>query len=544
MTSDTRQDTSVVERHFSRRFQVALVGEGALVGLLGGGVVTLYRLSLSYAEKEMRDITGLISGNLLFVALWFLLLVILSICVGRLVKWEPLTSGSGIPQTNAEVIGHLNAPWYRVLPAKFIEGVLVAFGGLSMGREGPSVQLGGMSGKAISKLLHLKRGEEHLLVTCGAAAGMSAAFHAPLTGTLFAVEEIQKEFHAPLIISAMTSSVVADFLVSNVFGMKPVIRLDYVQPLPHIDYVFVLFVGIICGVLGALHNKGMFSLQKAYGKINVCVPYARLIIPFIIAGFVALSAPDLLCGGDALIEKIKEPATLTELSVLALLVGKYAFTTVCFSAGTPGGTLFPLVVMGTLLGTFMGLCVSHLFGIPMAYVPNFVAMGVAGVFASVIRAPVTAVVLVFELTGSLEALAAMTAVSVISYTVANVLRVDPFYDHLLAQLLNALPIHSDTPSDTNRPIGGEKILQEYTLGAGSCIEGMCVKDVPWPDKIRIVTIERAGKELIPTGNTRLQAFDSILVILDEAYEDDVCLKLDLMTRAASDLLHHHPSSRS
>ena len=199
--------------------------------------------------------------------------------------------------------------------------------------------------------------------------------------------------------------------------------------------------------------------------------------------------------------------------------------------------------MGTLLGTFMGLCVSHLFGIPMAYVPNFVAMGVAGVFASVIRAPVTAVVLVFELTGSLEALAAMTAVSVISYTVANVLRVDPFYDHLLAQLLNALPVHSDAPSDTNRPIGGEKILQEYTLGAGSRIEGMCVKDVPWPDKIRIVTIERAGKELIPTGNTRLQAFDSILVILDETYEDDVCLKLDLMTRAASDLLHHHPSSR-
>ncbi len=136
-----------------------------------------------------------------------------------------------------------------------------------------------------------------------------------------------------------------------------------------------------------------------------------------------------------------------------------------------------------------------------------------------------------------------TAVTVISYTVANVLRVDPFYDHLLAQLLNALSIHSDAPSDTNRPIGGEKILQEYTLGAGSRIEGMYVKNVPWPDKIRIVTIERAGKELIPTGNTQLQAFDSILVILDEAYEDDVCLKLDLMTRAASDLLHHHPSSR-
>ncbi|EPD78028.1 MULTISPECIES: ClC family H(+)/Cl(-) exchange transporter [Atopobiaceae] len=539
MALDKAGDNSVVGRHFSRRFQVALVGEGALVGLLGGGVVTLYRLSLSYAEQEMRAITETIANNALFIALWFVLLIVLTLSVGRLMRWEPLTSGSGIPQTNAEVIGRIDAPWHRVLPVKFLEGVLVAFGGLSMGREGPSVQLGGMSGKAISKLLHLRRGEERLLVTCGAAAGMSAAFHAPLTGTLFAVEEIQKEFHAPLIISAMTSSVVADFLVSNVLGMKPVLKLDYVQPLPHIDYAFVLFVGILCGVLGALHNRGMFTLQNAYANIKTHIPYTRLIIPFMIAGIVAFTAPDLLCGGDAIIEKIKEPATLTELGVLALLVGKYAFTSICFSAGTPGGTLFPLVVMGTLVGTLIGLCASHIFGIPMAYVPNFVAMGVVGIFASVVRAPVTAVVLVFELTGSLEALVAMTAVSVISYTVANVMRIDPFYDHLLAQFLG---VTSDHPAIGGRT-DGEKILKEYTLGAGSRIEGMCIKEVPWPDKVRVVTIERAGSEFIPTGSTRLQAFDSILVILDEVYEDDADLKLTLMTRAASDLLDRHPSSR-
>ncbi len=251
MAFHLKHKTNIIERHFSRRFQVALIGEGLLVGLLGGGVVTLYRLCLSFAEAQMRSITESIAGNWPYMALWFGILLILMAAVCLLMKFEPYTAGSGIPQTNAEVMGSADMPWYRVLPVKFIQGVLVAFGGLSMGREGPAVQLGAVSGKAVSKFLKRKRGEERLLVTCGAAAGMSAAFHAPLTGTLFAIEEIQKEFHAPLIISAMTASVGADFLVSNVLGMKPVLQLPYVAPLPQVEFAFVLFVGFTCEIVPA-----------------------------------------------------------------------------------------------------------------------------------------------------------------------------------------------------------------------------------------------------------------------------------------------------
>ena len=238
----------------------------------------------------------------------------------------------------------------------------------------------------------------------------------------------------------------------------------------------------------------------------------RLIIPFILAGIVAFAWPDLLCGGDVIIEKIKEPQTLTELLVIALLLGKYTFTTACFAAGTPGGTLFPLVVMGTLVGTLFALLATHIFGIPMAYAPNFIAMGVAGIFAGVVRAPVTGVVLIFELTGSLEALMAMSAVAIVSFVVANILRVDPFYD-------------SSNSS-------GEKVLHEFTIGQGSAIEGKLLKDVSWPDKVRIITIDRAGQEIIPTGSTELMALDKILVIYDELYEGDIALKLNVMTKSS------------
>ena len=137
-------------------------------------------------------------------------MAIIMLIIGKLMLWEPYTAGSGIPQIDAEVAGKVDMPWHKVLVAKFSEGILCTLGGLSLGREGPSVQLGGMGGKAVSRALHKGRAEERILVTCGAGAGMAAAFHAPLTGVMFALEEIHKVFTAPLIISVTISSVVAD----------------------------------------------------------------------------------------------------------------------------------------------------------------------------------------------------------------------------------------------------------------------------------------------------------------------------------------------
>lgn len=518
-----------VGRRLSRRFQVNLVGEGALAGLLGGGVVTLYRLALSLAEKGLRSITSAFAGHAILVAAWFAILAVILVVVSKLMLWEPYTQGSGIPQIDAEVIGRIDMPWYRVIGAKFLEGTLCAFAGLSLGREGPSVQLGGMSGKAVAKALKRGRGEERLLVTCGAAAGMSAAFHAPLTGVLFAVEEIHKQFNAPLIVSVMTASVVSDFLVSQVLGVRPVLSLSFAADLPHIDYALVVLLGLACGVLGALHNSGMFFAQRCYDKIKHHLPYARLAIPFAVAGVVAFTFPQLMCGGDAIVETIQQTGGLAWWTIMGLLLGKYLFTTICFASGAPGGTLFPLVAMGSLVGGLFGVIAINALGLPEAYVVNFVALGVAGCFSGVVRAPVTAVVLVFELTGSLDSLLSVSIVAILAFVTANVLRVDPFYEHLLAGLLGVTP---DDPMVNGE--AGEKILHTYTVGAGARIENMLIRDIPWPDNVRVVTVERAGQEIVPTGSTRIMALDNLLIIMDTDTESDAGLKLQQMTRASID----------
>lgn len=519
--------------HLSHTYQMNLVGEGALVGLFGGGVVSLYRFSLSHAERLLRSLTSAAAGNPLLVALWACALAAICFVVCRLMLWEPYTQGSGIPQVDAEVAGKIDMPWHRVLAAKFVEGTLCALGGLSLGREGPSVQLGGMAGKAVSKLLGRKRGEERLLVTCGAAAGMSAAFHAPLTGVLFAIEEIHKEFTAPLIISVMAASVVSDFLVSQVLGVRPVLTLPFLNDIPHHEYALVLLMGLYCGVLGALHNKGMFLCQeRLYGRIRRHLPYARLAVPFAVAGVVAFAAPSLMCGGDAIIDLILAPGVLEpSLAVLvALLVGKYLFTNVSFASGAPGGTLFPLVIMGALAGAIFSSVVGLFMRNATAYMNSFIVLGVAGLFASVVRAPVTAVVLVFELTGSLDALLATSVVSIISYVTANMLKVDPFYEHLYANLVGASD--GDAPATGTSGRAGEKELHSFVVGAGSSLEGKLIRDVRWPDDTLVVTIERGSDEILPRGDTRLQALDTLTVIMGSNVADEAMPRLRRLCRGS------------
>lgn len=527
----TASDRESIERHFSRRLQVDMVGEGALVGIAVGLIITGYRFSLATAERTLRSLIDMMSGHALAVGGWFLALAVFAVVIARLMQYEPDTRGSGIPQIDAEVTGRLDMAWARVIAIKFVEGVLCTLSGLSLGREGPSVLLGGMAGKGVSRLFGKKQGEEHVLVTCGAAAGMSAAFHAPLTGVLFALEEIHREFNAPLVISVMTAASMADFVCSHVLGIEPVLHFSLVGDLPHVDYGFVLLMGLICGILGALHNLGMFALQEqVFGRLRKRMGDGVLLIAFLCAGVAAFTFPQLLCGGDAILAYLESGRGLTFAMVGALLVGKYLFTGICFGTGAPGGTLLPLVIMGSLVGTLCGLAAVGATNVPLTYLNNFIVLGVAGMFAGSVRAPVTAVVLCFELTGTLDTLLAATAVALIAYVTANLMDVEPFYEKLLSDLLAKLP---EPEGSSNVEIEGSKVLHTHVVGVGSLAEGRQIKDVPWPKNTLVVTIDRAGQRVIPRGTTQLQALDQLLIIMDSDLEADTQLLLTALCRGLS-----------
>lgn len=507
---------NLIQRRLSKRFQLSMVWEGALVGLIGGTLVSIYRLALMGAESFLKNIISFAQNNPFRMAFWFLLVLCLMIIVSQLMRWEPHTIGSGIPQVDAEIMGRVHQPCFRVLPAKFFEGVLTTFAGLSLGREGPAVQIGGMSGKCVSRVLKKGRGEERLLVTCGAGAGMAAAFNAPLTGVMFALEEIHKTFNAPLIISVMTSAVMSVYVESQILGVQPELHFRFAADLPHTAYLAVIGLGIFCGIFGAIHNRGMFFTQKLYDKIHTHLPYTRLIIPFTLSFIIAFSAPIFLCGGDAIIDLL-ESEQLSVIPIgflLFLLVGKYLFTTISFGSGAPGGTLFPLVVMGCLTGAIYGRCMIDVFHMHPGYLINFVLLGIAGLFASVIRSPVTAIVLVFELTGNLEALLGVALVAICSYVTCNLLNTDPFYDHLLARLLGSSTKDVVRRGKTN----SDKELQTFVVETNSFLENKQIKEINWPHNALVVMVTRCGKDIVPHGTTKLEALDRILILLN-TYDD-------------------------
>ena len=426
----------------ARRIPVMLITEGLCVGLIGGFIVLLYRVALTFAGNWLIKILSYIKGNPFRCAVWFLILMALAWIVGRLVKWEPMISGSGIPQVEGEVSGRLSQNWKRVLPAKFAGGFLCMLGGLSLGREGPSIQLGAMAGQGISRALGRGKREEKFLMTCGASAGLSAAFHAPLAGMMFAVEEIHKTFSIPILLPVMTASVTADYIASHIRGLDPVFHFQITEYLPQNYYWLLILLGILVGVSGVFYNWGMLKAQELYRKIPFLKETGRLLIAFLTAGVLGLVMPSVLGSGSGLIASLTKGEMVLGMVVLTLVV-KFLFSAVSFGSGAPGGIFFPLLILGALLGAVFAMTGAEFFGLDPVYINNFVLLGMTGFFTAIVRAPLTGIILLFEMSGSISQMLSLSIVSVTAYIVTTLMRSEPIYDSLLKRILKADTIVHD-----------------------------------------------------------------------------------------------------
>ena len=201
-------------------FKYTIVAEGVLIGLITGALISVFRLMLIYADRARDVMVQYVTSGHALAGAAVLLLIAVIICL--LLGAEPEIAGSGIPQVEAELRGQKDMCWWRVILAKTAGCALAIGGGLALGREGPSIQLGSMVGKGVSRAGHRLLTEERLLITCGAGAGLSAAFGAPLAGALFALEELHRNFSAEILLSTMAASVASDFVAANVFGLTPV----------------------------------------------------------------------------------------------------------------------------------------------------------------------------------------------------------------------------------------------------------------------------------------------------------------------------------
>lgn len=504
-----RKDTNHILRR-AQHFPIILIAEGLLTGAVGGLIVLLYRLALKYAEQGLGKAVEMAGKTPLHMAGWFAVLLVLAVLTGRLIKWEPMISGSGIPQVEGEIQGKLTQNWKKVLPAKFTGGFLCLLGGLSLGREGPSIQLGAMAGKGISDILDRGRTEEKYLMTCGASAGLSAAFHAPLAGMMFALEEVHKGFTVSILLSVMTASVTADYMVSHIIGLEPVFTFQLEHVLPQNYYWLLLLLGVILGAAGAFYNWGMLKVQELYKKAIYLTATGKLMIAFLSAGILAVIMPSVLGSGHGLIEDLTAGKILLGTAVLTLVI-KFLFSAVSFGSGAPGGIFFPLLILGAFIGGIFAMAAESFLGLDAGYMNNFVLLAMAGFFTAVVRAPITGIILLFEMSGSVNQMLSLAIVSVSAYIVATLLKSPPIYDSLLERILEG----PDQVHERDKKVNQQKVLSDFVIMSGSCVEKRMVREVEWPDNCLLVALLRDGKERIPRGKTILLAGDKITVMTDE-----------------------------
>jgi len=493
--------TGALQRFRTLRYRLILQGIGA--GVAAALVVIFFRLLLGKAETFLHTTLEKGAAHGWFPPVWFLALGLAAYVVYRLVRWEPYISGSGIPQVEAEVNGHIETNWWRVILAKYVGGTLAIGAGLSLGREGPSIQLGAMAAKGYSRLTKRPGHEERFLITCGAGAGLAAAFNAPFAGVLFALEEVHKNFSPEVLLSTMASAVTADFLSRNVFGLSPVFDFGGAVMLPLGQYGHLVVLGMFLGFAGVLYNTSVGFFQRLYDRIPR--KFIHILIPFMAAGVLAFACPELLGGGHHLAMEIEDGHLA--LGILAVyLVLKFLFSMLSFGSGAPGGIFLPLLVMGAMLGGLYSGTMESLFGLEEVYLSNFVIFGMSGFFAAIVRAPITGIILISEMTGSLQHMLSLSVVSLAAYLVPDMLRVKPIYEQLMARLVEG--------KSRSRKKPAEKILLDTVVSHGSPADGKKLSELSWPEACLVVSLLREEAEFVPKGDTVILGGDRLVLLCD------------------------------
>ena len=550
MAAKRSLDKSYVVRNIrqKQRLKYKLILEGIAVGSIVGLVIALFRIMIVKADHTRQIAVHMVKVRPVYAFAVLLVLILIAWILDKLIRFEPDISGSGIPQIEGELKGLEDQNWRKVLAAKFAGCVLAIGGGLALGREGPSIQLGGMIGKGFARRKNALLTEERMLMSCGAGAGLAAAFGAPLAGVLFALEELHKNFSAEVLVSTMAASAVADYIAVNIIGLRPVFDFDVEHRIPLRLYWAVVLLGVILGILGVIYNKLLDKMQDFFDRLGN--KFISIGIMLMISFLMMFIYPTVLGSGNNLVKVISD-GKFTLIALAILLVAKLLFSTGSFGTGTPGGIFLPLLVIGAITGGLYSTFLSTAFGVEEYYIKGFVIIAMAGFFSAIVRAPITGVILITEMTGNFMTLLSLVSASLVAYVVADLLGGEPVYDQLMhrrqrKKVESGSGTHdhdylADVYSKSDKKyvkkrisIRERKVVIDSSIHIGSMMDGHKVMELGLPEGSLIVSVMRDGKEIIPHGSTILNGGDDLEILCrlkdiaaTEVVLDEKCKAIDV-----------------
>jgi CIC family chloride channel protein len=427
MTETTPEPAS---RAAAARGLVALALIAALAGVAAGLVGALFRLSLDKADALRGLAIARAHGHPL---LGLLLVVAAAAAVTALAAWlvrrfAPAASGSGIPHVEAVLGGELPPVSARLIPIKFAGGVLAIGSGLALGREGPSVQMGASAAHLIARLFHRSWADCRALIASGAGAGLATAFNAPVAGAIFVLEELVGRFEPRTAVAALGASFTAIAVARTLLGEAPDFSVAPIVAEGFATKPLFLLLGFAAGLLAILYNRSLLATLALADRVGGPVELRAAAIGGTV-GLVAWFAPDLVGGGDNLTQQALNGAVA--LAILpAVFLLRLALGAASYAAATPGGLFAPMLVLGAQAGLGFGLACDQLLPGLGLDARAFAVVGMAAFFTGVVRAPLTGIALVTEMTGSASLLLPMLGACFGAMLVPTLVGDPPVYDSL------------------------------------------------------------------------------------------------------------------
>lgn len=507
-------------KHFGKKARIGaeIVAVGALTGLVVGVIITCFTALCTLAEQFSRGYYGFFRDHPAFIPLLFLALAAGSVVIGGVMRFMPSVKGSGIPQTEGATRGLFRFKWYEAITGMFAAALFTVFMGINAGSEGPSIMIGGGCGSLTSDLLRRNAVVRRYQVTSGACAGISVAFNAPLTGMAFAFEEAHKRFTPEVFVSSFSSVVVA-IIVRNL--LRPLMGFEVdaffttfsfegVEPFNLMFLVYVLFAAVIIALCGVAFYYLVLIVKKLCGKSKVTTfakGLFRVSIPFVLAGAFGLITAYAMGGGHSFIQAVGSGGTLHTVfsspvwaTLLIVVVIRLITTVLNVGAGVPAGAFVPILAIGAGMGGLLSLLCGAM-GMDQAYSDALIMICMATFFATVVKSPITGIVMVVELTWSFTFLLPVILGVATGYLMGALFRTEPIYDKLLDDMLE----------EEHKAHPVEQFITKVRVTENGHAAGRTLRDVLWPHGALVVKIIRGEEEISPDGNTKIHDGDILVV---------------------------------
>jgi CIC family chloride channel protein len=412
--------------HFAPREEQVLLFLSILIGALTGVAVVafivlterlgmrLYPVGSAGWRRVLMPVTGsLAMGYLLF-------------------RYFPDARGSGVPQTKAALFARDGVITLRTVVGKFFCTSATLASGIPLGREGPSAQVGAGIASLLGRRLRLRPERVKSLIPVGTAAAIAAAFNTPIAAVLFSLEEIMGDLNAPVLGSVVLASATSWLVLRLMLGNNPLFSVPQYELVHPLEFAIYALLGVAGGLVSVAFTKLLLTMRQRFLRLPAWTYWFQPVAGGLVAGIIAWRLPQVLGVGYGYVGDALNGRMALELMAL-LVVFKLLAVTTSYASGNAGGIFGPSLFIGAMLGGALGSVAHHLLPSYTAAPGAYALVGMGALFAGIVRAPMTSVLMIFETTHDYAVIVPLMISNMVSYFISSRLQREPIYEALAVQ---------------------------------------------------------------------------------------------------------------